>query len=60
MTLEEVAEALSVSTHTVSSYRKKGVIPRPIQLAGRSLRWREADINEWIAAGCPQSEPAKA
>jgi predicted DNA-binding transcriptional regulator AlpA len=32
-----------------------GKLPPPLYL-GRNVRWREQDIDHWIANGCPEQE----
>lgn len=50
--VDEVAERLSVSRRTVYRFRDSGFMPPAIKLGG-AVRWRERDIQEWIADGCP-------
>lgn len=51
--VREVAQALGVSQRKVWAMRDSGFMPKPIKLGG-AVRWRaEADINQWLAAGCP-------
>lgn len=52
LTLKNVAELTQVSSRTVRNLVAAGRIPRPIRV-GRGLRWRERDIADWFAAGCP-------
>lgn len=46
-TREQLAKMLHVSAPTLISYRKKGLIPKPIILDGRTL-YRKAEVNEAI------------
>jgi excisionase family DNA binding protein len=55
MTVDEVAEALGISTRQVWRLRSKGDIPEPLNI-GRSVRWRRSDVLRWIEAGCPAAE----
>ncbi len=51
--VHEVAKTLGVSPRKVWEMRDSGYMPKPIKLGG-AVRWRaEADINQWLAAGCP-------
>ena len=51
----ELAEVLSVSKRTLNRMRTTGDLIRPVRV-GKSLRWRLADVEEWIAQGCPRPE----
>ncbi|MCC6145420.1 MAG: helix-turn-helix domain-containing protein [Candidatus Hydrogenedentes bacterium] len=52
MTVGEVAELLRVSTRMIHRLRDSGRMPQPIKLGG-SVRWRRAELLEWIEDGCP-------
>lgn len=52
MTAEELSETLCISLRQVWRLKAKGDIPQPVNI-GRSVRWRRADILQWIEAGCP-------
>lgn len=47
-----VAAALDCSTRHVFRLADAGKMPRPIKL-GTLVRWRAAEIEDWIADGCP-------
>ena len=49
LTRRELAETLRVSTRTVERLTASGVLPQPVRI-GRSVRWRSAEIYEWLAA----------
>ena len=51
--VHDVADALSVSPRKVWAMLSAEQIPRPIRVGGRSVRWRQADIEEWVRNGCP-------
>ncbi|GMW00517.1 MAG: hypothetical protein AMXMBFR84_16540 [Candidatus Hydrogenedentota bacterium] len=51
-TAKDVAQACSISTRQVFRMRDKGAMPRPIRIGG-AVRWRIAEIEQWIADGCP-------
>jgi predicted DNA-binding transcriptional regulator AlpA len=48
---ETVAVMLGVSVKTVSNWHLAGKLPKPVRLDG-PRRWRRADIEAWVAAGC--------
>lgn len=51
----QLARLLSISRSMVHKLRSTGRLPEPVRL-GRCLRWRSAQIREWIAAGCPNPQ----
>jgi len=50
-----VAALLGASSRTVRRLVDSGKMPRTISL-GRAVRWRRAEIEEWIRQGCPKVE----
>ena len=48
----DVAAMLGVSRRTVWRLADAGKLPPPLRIGG-SLRWRLADVQQWIANGCP-------
>lgn len=50
--LRGVAARLVVSERTVERMVEAGKMPPPMKL-GRLRRWRLADVESWIASGCP-------
>lgn len=52
LTSLEVAQRLNVSSSFFRKLVASQRAPAPIRL-GRSRRWDEETISEWIAAGCP-------
>jgi excisionase family DNA binding protein len=50
--VKAVAEILGVSTRHVYRLADAGRMPRPVKL-GALVRWSRANLDEWIAAGCP-------
>ncbi len=50
--IRRVAAMASLSTRTIRRLVDAGKLPPPIRVGG-SLRWRLADVRQWIAAGCP-------
>jgi predicted DNA-binding transcriptional regulator AlpA len=55
LTIYEVAALLECSISTIYSYDARGVIPAPIQFAGRN-RWELSKLHDWAAAGFPRRE----
>jgi excisionase family DNA binding protein len=53
-----VARLLSVSRATVWRMRDAGKLPQPVRLGG-AVRWRRADIDAWVRAGCPSRGPVR-
>jgi excisionase family DNA binding protein len=49
MTLEEVAEYLRLSVHTIYKMAQKGKIPA--LKAGKKWRFRKGDIDRWLSTG---------
>ena len=47
-----VAGMCTCSTMHVRRLSDAGKMPPPVRL-GSLVRWRRADIEEWLAAGCP-------
>lgn len=48
----QVAKMVALSRRTISRLADAGKLPPPLRIGG-SLRWRLADVRQWIAAGCP-------
>ena len=53
LTVADIADLLRVSTRTIHRYRSEGRLCEPLLLGGRTPRWRRADIQRWLAEGCP-------
>jgi len=51
----EVAKILGCHKSSVWSLYNSGRLPRPLRLGGMT-RWRLAEINQWVMAGCPSRE----
>lgn len=49
---EEVAGMLGVSERTVRRLDAAGKLPRAARIGG-NVRWRAAEVERWVAAGCP-------
>lgn len=50
--VNDVADMLCCSAKHVHRLRDAGKMPMPLKL-GALVRWRKADILDWIRAGCP-------
>ncbi|MHB1035740.1 MAG: helix-turn-helix transcriptional regulator [Pirellulales bacterium] len=50
--VQAVANLLGCSPRTVYRFADCGRMPRPVKL-GALIRWSKADLDAWIAAGCP-------
>ncbi len=53
----DIATLLKASSRHVRRLADAGAMPRPLHL-GRLVRWRRADVDQWLAAGCPPCRPA--
>ncbi|MEX0702386.1 MAG: helix-turn-helix domain-containing protein [Planctomycetales bacterium] len=52
LTPEDLAKMLKVSERTLWRLLSGGKIPEPVRIGG-STRWRLAEVQEWVAGGCP-------
>lgn len=58
--VKDVARLLGgCSTRHVIRLADAGRMPRPLKL-GNLVRWRRAELEGWIAAGCPGQKPGGA
>ncbi|RVU07011.1 DNA-binding protein [Novosphingobium umbonatum] len=55
MKTSEAAAFLGVSQSTLEKLRLSGNGPRYLRIAGRSIRYRVADLDAWAEAGACQS-----
>jgi prophage regulatory protein len=53
-----VARLLRISTRTVYRLSDRGAMPAPVRL-GAAVRWRRADLDRWLEAGCPATRRAQ-
>ena len=44
------------STRHIYRLADAGLMPRPVKL-GALVRWRRAELEVWIGAGCPSQQP---
>ena len=52
MTVFEVAKVLRISTRSIWRLVTSSKLVEPIRIGG-SIRWRRADLQDWISRGCP-------
>jgi len=52
----QLAEVLGVSERTIRRMDSEGRLPRPIQLTSRAVRWRAAEIRDWVDVRCPSRD----
>jgi excisionase family DNA binding protein len=52
-TARELAEFLGISLSTVERLKSAGALPAPVEIGAGCHRWRRAEIEEWLRAGCP-------
>lgn len=48
MTTAEVAEQFGVASQTILDWSRAGTIPQPRRFSTRTLRWRTAEITDYI------------
>ncbi|MCH7753444.1 MAG: helix-turn-helix domain-containing protein [Planctomycetes bacterium] len=54
LTADDVAELLNISLRTIRRYcSQQMMIPEPVRVGPRNVRWRPQDIEDWIEQGCP-------
>jgi predicted DNA-binding transcriptional regulator AlpA len=55
LTSKTLAQRLGISIRQLWRLRDSGTLPRPTSLGdgGRSLRWPESVVDEWIQCGAP-------
>ena len=54
LTVRLVATMLGCSARHVHRLTDRGAMPRPTKLGDVLVRWRRAEIESWIAGGCPR------
>ncbi len=52
LNVDAVSKLTSMSVRSCWRLSDAGKVPRPLAV-GRSRRWRRADVQEWVEAGCP-------
>ncbi|TWT41393.1 helix-turn-helix transcriptional regulator [Botrimarina hoheduenensis] len=58
LSAHQVAALLQVSTRTVWRLLSSGELIEPLRVRGNT-RWRRAELDAWIEAGCPPVEPGE-
>jgi len=58
--VKDLVNLLAVSRETVARMSQDGRMPEPTYLGVRSPRWPRAEVDAWIAKGCPASPEAEA
>lgn len=56
LTAQAVAERLSLSKRAVFRMKSAGLICPPVKVGAGAIRWRQSDIEQWIALGCPNQK----
>jgi len=59
LTAKALATMLSTSVRSIWRYRSSGRLPKTVQIAG-AIRWKQSDIDRWIAMGCPPQKDFEA
>lgn len=57
--IRAAAALAGISGRHLEDLAREGLAPAPLRL-GRCRRWREAELREWIEAGCPEVGTAPA
>ncbi len=52
---DEVARMLNVSVRSIWRLNSARLIPPPVRIGG-TVRWRQDEIRNWIAEGCPPQQ----
>ena len=55
LSAKALAKMLSTSVRSVWRYRSSGRLPETVKIAG-AIRWRQSDLEQWIAMGCPNQK----
>jgi len=50
--IQQLAVLLTRSVASLERDQAAGRLPAPVRIGG-SKKWRQADIEAWVAAGCP-------
>ena len=53
LTAKMVGEMLSLSKRQIFRMKSAGLICASLKCGRGSIRWRQSDIKQWIAMGCP-------
>lgn len=52
LTASQAGELVGLDGSTIRRNSEAGLFPKPIHI-GSAVRWRRAEIEDWLAAGCP-------
>lgn len=58
LSVNQVATLMQVSKRTVWRLLSSGELIEPVRMRGNT-RWRRAELEEWIEAGCPRVKPSE-
>jgi len=47
---QSIAKMLGCSPKTIDRLRERGEMPPPLIVAPRTIRWRKAEIEDWLAS----------
>ena len=50
LTADQVAERLHISRRAFFALRARGAFIKPVRLGPRTVRYRESDLDAWVAA----------
>jgi predicted DNA-binding transcriptional regulator AlpA len=53
--VDDLADILGISVRSVWRLHSANELPKPVNLRS-SIRWRLADIQKWVDAGCPPQD----
>ena len=53
LAVREVANVCGLSARSIWRLSENGNMPKPVTIAG-SRRWKESELRQWIAMGCPK------
>ena len=55
ISVDELSRKMSISTRSIWRRLSCGELIKPVRL-GKIVRWRLAEVESWIAAGCPRPD----
>ena len=60
LTAQSVGAKLSLSKRAIFRMRSARLICSPVKVGAGAIRWRQSDIEQWIAMGCPSRQEFEA
>lgn len=57
LTFDEVHKRTGIKKSSAYAKMAKGLFPKPVRIAARSVRWVESDIDDWINQKISQTKP---